>query len=117
MIIILCLSLLTGVFIVWAVTEDNDFAWISSVFLGMSLFITLITVPLNFYSVHGEIQEFNAVKATIETSRKKGLDVENAAFQMKIADNNKWLASLKYWNSTIFDIWIPDDVEKLKPLE
>lgn len=99
--------------------ERYDYIFIQIVItvLVSGLAICLVTIPVSYLVVTSEIQQFNSVRITLEVARKKGMDLENAAIQQKIIDSNKWLAKNQYWNGTLFDIWIPDEVDKLKPIE
>lgn len=83
------------------------------------LSIGLITLPINIYRIESEIRQFYITGITYEKARKNhNISVfENAAIQIDIAKQNRWLISNQYWNQTIFDIWIPDKIMNLKPLE
>jgi hypothetical protein len=76
----------------------------------------LLMLPLQRMEIYGQIQQFKSVEATAKVMRDKP-NIENAAFQLKIAEMNQWLADNKYWNSTVFDIFIPDEIEKLEPIK
>ena len=106
---------------IWLVKiTDSDWRVLFMVFAiigGFVLIVSLAGLPIDYYGTKVEIEQFNALKSTIEKSRDQGRTIENAAFMMKIASANQWLAKKQYWNNTIFDIYIPDEVEKLKPLE
>jgi len=80
------------------------------------LLITIITIPLERYGTRCQIEEFSSIKQSITQSRLN-INVESAAMQLKIIKTNQWLVRKKYWNDTLFDIWIPDEVEGLKPLK
>lgn len=75
--------------------------------------IALLTYPMK---VESNINKFLATKTTIEIARKTGVSIENAAIQHKIIESNQWLARKQYYNSTIFELWIPDEVDNLKPI-
>jgi len=87
-------------------------------FMGVvCIALFLIVWPLNYYFTTADIQRFNAVQETINRARERGAVMESAAFQLEIASENKWLAAQKFWNSTTFDMCIPDEVERLEPIE
>jgi hypothetical protein len=65
----------------------------------------------------GSISEFNATKQTIETARINGEKLENAAIAHKIVECNQWLKAIQYFNGTIWGVFIPNQVDKLKPIE
>lgn len=84
---------------------------------GIPLFIALLAFPVEYLGTRGQIVEFHSLRATLEAARiRDPKSIENAAFQVKIADANQWLASKQYWNRTHFDIWIPDAVDTLQPI-
>jgi len=83
----------------------------------LGLFLSLIMVPLNRMNVNAHIKMFQSVEQTAKVARDNNkMCLERAAFQQKVADKNEWLASTKYWNNTICDLWIPDKVKKLEPI-
>jgi len=81
------------------------------------LFGVLIILLINSFVVKAEITKFEATRQAIIVSRKTEDDFERAAIQHKIIERNEWLAGMVYWNQTIFDIFIPDEVMQLKPLK
>lgn len=83
---------------------------------GAGLLVALIALSVERLSTHGGVVRLHSVRATLEAARARGESVENAAFQVKIAEANQWLASKQYWNGTAFDIWIPDAVDSLRPI-
>lgn len=89
---------------------------ILATFSGIFLIIGLTSLTTNSIKVRGDINKFLATEITIEAARKTGIDIENTAIQHKIIESNQWLAKQQYLNSTIFELWIPDEVDKLKPI-
>ena len=77
------------------------------------LFVAVVFLPFSRMDVRASIAEFEAIRA----SRAGGSEIEAAAWRMKVAESNAWLASTRYYNRTVFDIWIPDAVEDLEPIE
>jgi cell division protein FtsB len=85
---------------------------------GVVLTVALIALPVQYYSGKAEVQRYYALKETIDQSRQnKASDIERAALTKEIANYNKDLAEVKYWNDSIFDIYVPDDLANLKPLK
>lgn len=114
--------LIVFTFFSWRWYDDdsyNGFAFGAALFISsVLLVVSLIMLPINYYNVKAEIQSYYALKDTIEVSRENGnSEIERAALVQKIADNNTRLANLKYWNGTILDIFIPDEIENLDPLK
>lgn len=83
---------------------------------GTVLFISLIALPMNRMETFASIAQYRSVESTIQQTRDDNNQLENVALQHKVIDCNKWLASQLYWNSTVFDIWIPDEILELKPI-
>jgi hypothetical protein len=121
MIIIISLALLIvlGIFLLY-----KEHEWSTGVvgvllmaFSGIFLIICLISLIVNPMDVKSNINKFLATKITIETARKTGVNIENAAIQHKIIESNQWLAKKQYYNSTMFGLWIPDEIDNLKPIK
>jgi hypothetical protein len=103
----------------WYIRDEwNDLAfWLSFLFSTVTI-IALILLPISYYNGKAEIKRYYALKQTIEDSRKKEIsDIERAALTKEIAEYNADLASVKYWNDTIFDIYIPDELAELDYLK
>jgi hypothetical protein len=138
---ILTISFIFGIALICTSKYEN--AGVAGVILavisGLFLTICLIELVVNPIEVKGDISKFLATKVTIEKTRKinyeqidklsdiKTMDaleivatiaaiVENVALQHKIIESNQWLAKQQYHNSTIFELWVPDEVDKLKPM-
>ena len=89
---------------------------------GFFLLICLITLPIKIYKTKAKIEQFKITEKTYLRSRvkiynKHRIYIENAAIQIDIAKQNRWLVNVQYWNKTIFDIWIPDEIMNLEILE
>jgi hypothetical protein len=74
------------------------------IFLGL-IVIYLASLPCSYYYNKEKIEEFISVR--------EGGNVTNS----KRMEYNEWLGSAQYWNNTIFDFYIPDEVMRLYPLE
>lgn len=111
------LPLVISIFIDDYIDLYDGLGIVSSIF-GFVLVISLIILPFSYYSGKAEVQRYYALKETINQSRQvKGSDIERAALTKEIADYNKDLAEVKYWNNSIFDIYTPDELANLKPLK
>lgn len=85
---------------------------------GAVLLVALITLPVNYYQTKAEVDRYYALKNTIEVSRTDGAsEIERAALIQEIAGYNKDLASVKFWNDTIFGIYYYDGLAELEFLE
>jgi uncharacterized membrane protein len=117
MIIILVLVAIIFAGILWArMSYYSEGGAIIAFIAGILLLMVLIILPIEYHSTMSAIDKYNATELTIENARENGVDIENAALQQKIIDINQWLAGKKYWNETMFDIFIPDEVMDLEPL-
>lgn len=64
------------------------------------------------------MDRYYVLKETIEEARKNdNSELERAALIQEIAEYNKDLANAKYWNKTIFDMFIYDGLAELEPLK
>lgn len=66
-----------------------------------------------------EIQQFKAVKLSVETARDTSINqFELATMQNTIIEQNAWLASNKYFQKNLFTSWfIPRSVKYLTPIK
>ena len=96
-----------------------EFVWFAGlVIIGFVLFFMIVFQPIIYYTHVGEIVEFKSIQTTLETARQGNYSpYEIAAIQQKVVDSNKWLANIQYWNSTILEWYIPDEVDGLKPIK
>lgn len=84
---------------------------------GLPLVVSLLLLPICHMETHSQIQQFRAVEATLQAARASGDELEGAAFRMKVAEMNQWLASTQYWASTDFWIFFPSEINELEPME
>ena len=89
---------------------------ILAVFSGIFLIVALVSLMTNTIEIKSDIHKFLITDTTIEVARKAGTDIENAAIQHKIIESNQWLAKQQYYNSTVFGLWIPDEIDNLEPI-
>lgn len=83
------------------------------------LLLVIFTLgPTEYYVNLSNIQAYHAIKDTIAAAREDDVgDIERAALANKIIGVNAWLAEKQYWNRTIVDPFIPDEVMDLEPLK
>lgn len=118
--IIICLVLLVLISL-GSVLYSRDFdvlgPCISFICLTILLFVAILW-PLNYYTEMENIQRYHAIKATIENSRLvENTEFERVQLTQQILEVNTWIESSKYWNNTIFDRAIPDEIENLEYLK
>ena len=101
--------------------KEGEYMPVSMLFsgvLGLFLLIVFAAVYFNPYSVRGEIAQYYAVKASIADARVMNVtDIERAALTQKIIETNRWLAQIQFDNHNLWDMFIPDEVDNLKPLK
>lgn len=93
--------------------------WEYSVALSsmMSLSLILILV-INHGSANSTISQYNAIKETIEETRENETSsIERATLTQNIIEVNQEIASYRYWNETIFHLFIPDKLAELEYLK
>jgi len=103
---------------------DVDFSLASEglgvilIFFGVVGIITIaVSLPMMHSSIKSDILQFEEAKSLYELAREEeDMDMELVAFELKIVEENRWLRNKQYWNDTIFGIFIPDSVMKLKPI-
>jgi hypothetical protein len=80
--------------------------------LGVSMFA--MTVPFERMEWQSTFIEVEAIRETRGTDHA---GIEDAAWRMKAAEVNAKLASGRYYNSTLFDIWVPDQIDDVEPIK
>jgi len=118
--IIICLVLLVLICL-GTVLYSCDFDFLGPCISIICLAILLIVAmlwPLNYYTEKENIQRYHAIKSTMENSRlTENTQFERVQLTQQILEVNTWIESCKYWNSTIFDRAIPDEIENLEYLK
>ncbi len=117
MLILIALVTLFILSIIWYFKSEFGCGDIASFILGLMLFIYLLILPIEYYGNRGKIKQFEAVRLTIEMARSDPGNIENAALKLEIVKLNAWLVGMNYWNNTVFDIFIPDEVEQIEWLK
>ena len=122
MIILLLLAggIIAGVAIFRAnVNSSGDWDFLGgllAVLSAVAFVIALLTVLANRMEVHSGIARFHSVRATAEAAEQSDDPLEGAAWRLKVAESNEWLASQQYLNGTLIDLWVPDSVMELEPI-
>lgn len=96
-------------------TDGDGFGWfLTGAIMAIILFIGSVGVPFSHWEINADIVRFEAIQATLDNSRENDLELEDVAFQMKVAEWNQWLVASQYYNSIWMGSWIPDEVDSLK---
>ena len=118
----LIVALIIGI-VLYVVGEDScidvihGLGAVLMVVAGVLLAVAIMTLSISRYNINAQIQAYHSTISTIETARANGIDLEDAAIQHKIIELNRELAEVQYYNTTIFDIWIPDEVMDFEPIK
>ena len=84
----------------------------------IGLIVSLLTLPFSRMEVNSTIHKIEATQQTINRAREnENIKLEKMAIQNKAAEMNQKLASTKYYNKTVFDLWIPDKIENVEPIK
>lgn len=87
----------------------NYITIVSVIFVGMSLVI----LPFSRMRHSAKIQQYNILKTTLSDLKKQEDGLKSTFISQEIITINKELAASKYWNNTIFDIYILDEYANL----
>lgn len=94
------------------------FFFFSTGIFGISLFTSLIILVINHAEAGAQLAHYHELVTTIEESRNNNTsEIERAAIMTEIIETNTYIAEQGYWNNTIFDIFIPDEIAELKPIK
>lgn len=89
----------------------NFFGFMLGMVGGIGMFIAPTTLYVNRMEVTAKLAGFEAMRSTMPAN-----NWQDAAWRSKAAGANAEIARLKYYNTTVFDLWIPDEVADFKPL-
>ena len=78
------------------------------------LVLYLIAILFLYYTTKAEIKDFLAVESEFQTARSRGK--VNPVLQFKVNESNEWLIDSQEWNRTLFELCIPDEVDRLNPI-
>ena len=96
-------------------TFAGTFVFITSLVI---LCIALIFLPVSRFEERANIETYHSFIETLNNTNINRLeDVEKALMRDKILEINSWLARSKYYNDTILDWYIPDEILKLEPIK
>lgn len=88
-----------------------------SVISGIITVLMLIAIPIERESVRSSIQAMEATRKTFETARAKTDNIERFSRLDEVISWNKWLARKQYHNANMWDLYIPDEIENIKPIK
>ncbi len=112
--------------IILPVTGMTCASCVATIEKGLSKLTGVTQVNVNLASEKASIEydsskvDTKALMETIKDSRSisdVSHGVERAAIVTQVAEKNAWVKDMQYWNNSLFDIWIPDTVDALRPLK
>jgi hypothetical protein len=84
----------------------------------IALLVFLVGLPINRICVRRDIIKYRAYKSVISESRDTNTGefgaVERATIVNQMAELTADIGKHQYWNKTIFDWYIPDDVHTIR---
>lgn len=102
----------------WYIDEhtryDDIVFCLIGIFSVIALVLGAVIIPFARWETNAEIAKYKSMQTTLDASRENSLELEDVAFQIKVAEWNQWLAGKQYYNSIWQDPWIPDEVDTLK---
>ena len=122
MIILIIISIIFAVgigFWIFGRYSTKDNGMITTIIAGILIVVFLGAMSGVYYDTMSEINQYNAAVISIETARENANlnDYERAALTLKIITMNEWLANAQYWNDSMWDEFIPDEVMNLQPVK
>lgn len=91
-----------------------DFWGIFSISFYVLVVIILVGMGWIWFQTKNDIAEFKGLQETVVLMRKADNKFEKVSVIRDVAKYNSWLKSIQYWNHTIIDPAIPDEVDALK---
>jgi hypothetical protein len=111
---------LLGLVVLGYVKDKQNYCSVGWIFLsaisGAILLSSLVLCPISHMDMRDNIVKYHAIKETINQSRQND-GIERAALVNQISIINATIASYQYWNNTLLDIYIPDEVMELEMLK
>jgi len=122
MLIILGFLVLTGVgFLIHFLTDDYENGWaIFGTIFGTVLVLVLMLLPLIRAGSAADVSGFNAVRQTLEVARASSdvSELELAAIQQKVVEQNRLLATAQYWARNPLTNWFyVREILELEPIQ
>ena len=114
MLIFLTIAICLGVsvFFLWASGGESIIGFILLAFSGIGLFVAVIALPVSHFNYGMQMARWEAMRTT------PPIDALNSAtWRLKAAEVNADIAEAKFYNQSPIDIWIPDAVMDVKPIQ
>ena len=118
---LLFFGVLSGLILIGLEFYNEYYISIAGLTLYVSVFIlclSLIILPITRFYVKANIQGYHSLVETLNNVNTDELeDVEKALIRENVIQVNTGLNRVKYFNNTIFDWFIPDEVLDLEPIK
>lgn len=100
---------------IFAFVMDYDWEWLGMPALcaGGATFFLVLFIPIE----HAETWTFLQQRDALEAAYQHADPISRASMAKDVAAWNGELAADQYWNHTQWDLWWPDAVDSVKPIE
>jgi len=79
------------------------------------LVLAILVIPLSHLNINAKMAKMEA-RESLHRSMER--DITSAAWQMKVTEYNEQVAIWQFYNNGwLYDIWIPDAVDDMRPLK
>ena len=107
------------VFFVWIYKKSYEYENLGFIGAAITIFVlimTLIAVPWVYFDNLSYMQDFKALKDTVQSQRLTELSQwERLGLTQKIIEANQWLQRKRFWNQyKLIDPLIPPEVDELE---
>lgn len=95
--------------------ECSDYVRVLCIVWGLAVFV-LVTIAfiVHYHQCNIDILAFEETRLIYERASANG---NNIYVAFKVVESNRWLRKQQYWNDTIFDIAIPNEIMKLEVIK
>ena len=113
------IGLISGLLLCNEMMDYYDFeilGILGMILIGVTMFILIIALPVEYTTNLSNIQNFKAVRETVESQRLNELsDYERVGLTENIIEANQWLRKKRFWNQyKLINPLIPEEVDELE---
>ena len=117
--ILIFIGLISGLLLCNEMMDYYDFEILGisgMILIGVTMFILIIALPVEYTTNLSNIQNFKAIRETVESQRLNELsDYERVGLTKNIIEANQWLRTKRFWNQyKLINPLIPEEVDKLE---
>jgi hypothetical protein len=123
LLLLLLLIAVIGTVIVHKLEDNWGYEFLCNIILAVTVVVWLIFIvlliglPLNRMSIKNEIVKYKALNNSYEYVKKHPEIPGTAIIQEQVFRANQEMESNKYFNNTWYwDLYVPDEVDSLKPI-